>query len=227
MDAELDRIISDYKSSGYGVKPIVKYIKWSGISDTRFFDLVESDLKIASLHERDGKKVGDMAWKLYALAYSGNSKYRSSIERFLNSDTGKLKRHAEKSFDLLPQFTKWNPIISASLEALSADQLDYQRILNKLNSGEFHLIRSAAGDIFNTHPSDSRLHTEVSKVLKEKHTDVILESPDSDAVAWLCKILGSSGDAKYLPLLEEVRDNARMPAVKKWSKKSIEKIREE
>lgn len=225
LENELTKLIDNYKNRSVKVKETIRYIKWTGISDTRFFNLVEEDLKSVSLNELSSKKLEDIGWQIQALAYSGNEKYKPSIERFLKAKSNKLRRNAKSSLKVLPKFSDWNLIISASLSGLDESKLLQQRVMNMLNSDDYNLIRSGASRVHEYHISDASLVAKVATRLKEKYPLVIAKFPDADAVAWLCKVLGETGDAQYLPLLEEVRDNAKADTVKKWAKKAIDKIR--
>ena len=65
-------------------------------------------------------------------------------------------------------------------------------------------IRTAAKTIASKRMYTPEVLDACEEVLKQRYSEKINDSTHVDAMAWLCKILGASGDTKYRTLLDEV-----------------------
>ncbi len=79
-----------------------------------------------------------------------------------------------------------------------------QRNIKLLASGGPGAITRAAKDIFETGATDKELLDVAAQQLSEFHLRNPKVREYADATAWLCKALGTSGNGRYKPLLEQV-----------------------
>ena len=209
---------------------IARRIKWSGISDTRLFDPIETRL----LEIINGKLKRDdtqyVSWLVQLLAFSGQTKYLPTLQGIQDGSIGKglppkLLRHTESSIAVLPDFNRWNPIIYANLDQVTEGSLERQRVINMLNSTEDSLVRVGASFVYDFYFSDKEIVELVNRLLLEKHSQATNNDELSESVAWLCKALGETDNPEYVATLEAVKSNATVGSVKRWSDKSLRKLR--
>ena len=97
----------------------------------------------------------------------------------------------------------------------------YIKILRSNNSTQ--KVR-AAKEIFKSYSHDPQLLCVVNEELLRGYQINIRDRRHVDAMAWLCKILGASGQTKYKATLKRVAQEAPSRKLKKYAKKSLSKL---
>ncbi|HYM35219.1 MAG TPA: hypothetical protein VET48_07450 [Steroidobacteraceae bacterium] len=95
-----------------------------------------------------------------------------------------------------------------------------QRYVKQLASGGPSSIHSAAESIFNTGVTDREVLDVAAETLAQgyhKNTDM---EPYADAMAWVCRALGNSGNGRYKALLTQVSKDAPNKRLKKHCDKA-------
>src|SRR5438445_12567514 len=116
---------------------------WMGLSDARLFDIVERRLlEDADAAQSDRNEKNRVARYIRSLGFSGQSKYEPTIRKFLASVP--YGRFAEAALADLPQYSKWNPVISnrSSFDPKLSD--DVNRVAARLPSDDLLLLRLGA-----------------------------------------------------------------------------------
>lgn len=191
---------------------------WKGLSDIRVFDVIEKRLleeHDAARHDRDEKNR--VARYIRALGFSGQPKYEPVIRRFEQDKV--YARYAKAALGDLQQYQKWNPVIAnrAAFDPRYSD--DANRVMNMLRSDDLLLKQIGAKRIYFQHPEDPLLEM----LAKEVRAHYASTDPRfSDAIAWMLKGLGKSKKPQYIPLLEEVRANARDGKIRKYAQVSLD-----
>jgi hypothetical protein len=196
----------------------VESLAWKGISDPRLFDLIERRiLDAASEGYTDKSRKNEVGLYLRALGFSGQPKYRQTLMQFYSDAT--YGRYAKTALEDLPNYQKWNPIISnrATFDPKNSDEAN--RILNMLNSDDFELKKIGSKRVYFSNKDDVLLETLVTQI-KANYTNT--DESRSDSIAWMLKALGSAKQPKYRPLLEEVAVSARDKTIVKHAKKALE-----
>ncbi len=93
--------------------------------------------------------------------------------------------------------------------AMQAQALDPsgQRYVDQLVQGGPVSIREAAQSIYHTGYRDQEVLDVAAEVLLQQYRSAN-DNTSSDAMAWVCKALGNSGNGRYQPLLREVVANS-------------------
>ena len=236
LDKERDDLIKEYKtiSSSFEtdkkqaakqIKVLVQELKWSGIADEKLFDPMEKDLLSIYLSATGGAEVEYSSWLVQALAFSGQDKYKQTINKVqFKAGSEKTMRHAQTSFDALPKYSRWNPVISTDLDKVDYAEVPRKRVVNMLNATDPELVRAGASHILSQYKHDKEMLENVKQVLLAIYKDASKDNEYAEAAAWLCKVLGSSGDRGYLPVLEEVKNNTNHKTVLRWAEKSIKML---
>jgi len=185
---------------------------WMGLSDTRLFDMVERLLLEDAAAARDNRSERNrVARYIRSLGFSGQTKYEPTIKKFLGDLP--YERFARAALQDLPDYNKWNPIISnrSSFDPKFSD--DVNRVANMLRSDDLLLLRVGAKRVYFDSKEDVLLELLARQLRANYARSDLNDRERSDSVAWLAKALGSSKNDKYVALLQEVEKKATAQAV--------------
>ncbi|HEY9034545.1 MAG TPA: hypothetical protein VIN71_11450, partial [Pseudomonadales bacterium] len=196
-------------------------LAWLGLSDPRLFDIIEKNLKA---HAMDVDKPGAnyAAWMAKGLAYSGNDKYRATLEDVAaNAGHKNTRKHATNALELLAQHKRWNPIITGNGQAISGLSIEQTGYANMLKSGDYELQRIAAKRIYHERIRNSfllgLLLDETQKALAKEG----MERDEADAAAHMLKALATTSDPKYRALVEDTAANNKDKNLRKWAERYL------
>lgn len=210
-------------------KKFTQAIKWSGISDEALFDRVEHNLihdEIVISRKERAKYHEYISWLVQALAYSGNAKYKPTIIKFTDRKkfTSKINRHAERSLEVLDDYTKWNYEISTGLKGVSYENLPRTRISNLIMSSSPLLQRVGVRKAIDEFRTDEEMMDLIEKRLLEVYPNTGGDRFTLDAASWMCRALGESGNPKYIETLELVSESSKDAPVRKWANRAINEM---
>lgn len=94
----------------------------------------------------------------------------------------------------------------------------------KIVHGGPSTVRDTASSLSAVEGLDSQLYDIAAEVLLRDYQSAT-SNTSVDAMAWITKALASSGDAKYLPVLAEVRDSASHAKLKKHANVSYRNLK--
>lgn len=164
-----------------------------GLSDPRLFDAVEKRLLADCEGVREIREDrARVAWYFRALGFSGQEKYQPTLSRFTEDKT--YRNYALSALRDMPQYAKWNPVISDRSKFDPKLNDDANRIMNMLRSDDHFLQRVGAKRAFLTHEREPA----VAGLLAEQLAASYKTAKDSDSVetaGWLLNALdrGSEG----------------------------------
>lgn len=209
------------KNHRANIKSKVDELYWSGISDTRLFDIIESELKSGYM---DNSKMAleTNSWLVKGLAVSGNRKYIKTMEEIIQSSSPKkLKKHTENAIATLEQYSVWLPIMNKGIENVPISKRSAKRVQNMLESDNSEMIRIGAKRVYHHHIDDKSLVAAAGKSLI-KNFNNSNESVHVDAMAWLIKALAQSRDSKHKETLNRVAQEGSNKKIVKYAKKYAE-----
>ena len=195
---------------------------WMGLSDTRLFDIVERRLLEDASASRDNRNERNrVARYIRSLGFSGQTKYEPTIKKFVGDVA--YERFARAALEDLPDYNKWNPIISnrSSFDPKFSDNVN--RVANMLRSDDLLLQRVGAKRVYFDSKDDILLELLAQKLRANYARTDLNDRERSDSVAWQAKALGSSKNDKYVALLQEVSEKAVAQPVVKHAKEALEK----
>ena len=175
-------------------------LAWMGISDTRLYDVVERRLLADShgLSMRQRQERNHVARLIKAMGFSGQPRY----EAVLTSLAADYRHPVERALLNLKLYQRWNPIISSRANWDPALSDDVNRVRNMLGSDDLDLQALGAKRVFFALSNQPVLLEMLAERVRATYKKADLTS--ADAVAWMVKAIGKSGDRKYAPLLQEV-----------------------
>ncbi len=216
---DLEKIFSSQNKSQ--IKTSVQTLPLSGYTNESAFDAIEAEMLRSLPLASDKESIDYTAWLLKGLAFSGNPKYRETLEQvYQGKHHKKVRKYAKKSLQILEQYQQWNPIL-ASQDSLSSEQSSRNNALkNALLSDLLELKRQASRYIYNNRVRDEFLldvlqqELESSRLLKhEKHA--------IDTYAWMAKALASSSNPKYQHTIADIAANSSEKKLRKYAKKYL------
>ena len=196
-------------------------LEWAGLSSPKLFDLVE-ELALKTLPQSNDKvTVNFESYLVKALGYSGNEKYRPSIQKIIaEARDKKLKKYGEQALNQLPAYAKYNPIIAPKPWPENTHPTINQRIVNMINSDDTELMRLGAKRVHN----ESNYSPEALAALNtaiERNYKNHLDDERLDAVAWLAKALAGSRQLEYKGTVEKVSIGAADKKLASYAKKYL------
>jgi hypothetical protein len=92
-----------------------------------------------------------------------------------------------------------------------------QKLMDDLDSGNMYRIRTAAKYLYRRRHESPAVVDHAAEVLKNNYNNHYKDPVQVDAMAWICKALWVSRDARYIPLLHEVGQEAKSRKVRKYA----------
>ncbi|MCW3172719.1 hypothetical protein [Shewanella subflava] len=193
----------------------------SGLNDPSLFDMVEAKLNASLPLATKKHPIEYSSWLAKGLGYSGNEKYRASLQAIVNGDYHrKLQKYAQEGLNNIDQFAIWNPILNdkSQYDANQPQQLNV--LANALASSDLALKRMAAKQITN-----KRIYDEfILEKLAHQLTSLDLLKQDKlsiDTYAWIAKAIASSGNEKFKPVIANLAETAPEKKLRKYATKYI------
>ncbi len=199
-----------------------KSLEWAGISDPRIFDLMEKNL-LAGYKTADSRStVGHMSWLTKGLSFSGQEKYRATIEEVAaNGGHKKLRKYASTSLEMLPKYKRWNAILSGSKGNKKGKSKEINKLVRMLRSDEHELNYAAAHEIYEKGMNDAYLLDTLKQATERRIAEDASSREYVDAAAWMLRALGATRQEKHLAVLENAAENAKHKKVRKYAKKYL------
>lgn len=193
-------------------------LQWAGLSDTRVFDLVEKNLLASYRQINDREDTDYNAWLCRALAFSGQEKYRATLQEVAaNGGHRNLRNHAAKALLELDQYKRWNPILASRAGYVAGKSDEVNRLGAMLRSGEKGLQLAAARRIHFGQLYDSWLLDTLHEVVKPALSTDWSDKDDIDAVAWMLRALAGPAKVEYRSTLEQAASSAANRKVRKYA----------
>ncbi len=220
LDAEVERYAKVFSGAGFGAKKQALHdLTWAGISDPRVYDPIEAQLLAGyQITDKDKTQVEQLSYLAKGLALSGNSKYKAPLDKVLaETPSKKLKKHVTTGLQRLPDYEKWNPIISANLDQAAPGRLGQARALNMLDSDVPELFRAGAKIVRKYFIDDDEMIAAVNASLLKNYQRNLDNKAQVDGVNHLIRTLGESGKSEYRVTL----DNVSLSSNKKIAKYAL------
>lgn len=196
-------------------------LEWAGISSPKLFDLIE-DITLKTLPKSTDKAtINFEAYLVLALGYSGNEKYRSTIQTVIaKAPHKKLKKYGKEALVTLPTYTKLNAIIAPKPWPENVHPSLNQRIINMLQSDDTNLMRLGAKRVHNALNYSPELLAALNTAIEKNYASK-LNGDRLDAVAWLCRALAGSREVKYKATIEKVAKSATEKKLRNYATKYL------
>ena len=164
-----------------------------------------------------------MAWLCKALASSGISDYKKTLEMVANTTINpKLQKYAAQSLGMVEEYARRNAIMADNRYAGKNLSPEIIRYINMLKSDIPRLKKDAAKKVSRSNFTDHTLFDVISEELLKGCQIMSDDREHIDAMAWLCKALAASGMAKYKAVLEQVVANSGNPKLQKYAQQSLD-----
>jgi len=223
LEQQINAHISTFQADeSVAQKDIAKSLEWAGISDPRLFNLIEAKLLDSYLTAKNKQNVEYLSWMAKALSFSGQQQYRTTLEKVASDSAhAKLRKHAQKAINILPNYTYWNSLIIDEKHWDNTQSLDTNRFLAMINSDVLELKRLAAKRIYYTHLYQDILLDTLEKQLLDNYQVDRRGKLFSDSWAWICKALASSRKKQYQDTIKKVAISAENSKLKRYANKYL------
>lgn len=196
-------------------------LEWAGLSSPQLFDLVEADLLKVLPQANDKVTANYVAHLTKALSYSGNEKYRATIEKIIaEAPNSKVKKYAKLSLPKLSEYARLNPLIAPQAWPAAEHPSLNQRLANMLKSNDTELIRLAAKRMHYTLSYPPELLALLNTTIEQNYLQPV-EGERLDAIAWACRALAGSRTPEYKPTIEKVAAGATTRGLRSYAKKYL------
>lgn len=194
-------------------------------NSTAVYDVINARV-LAGYQNTAATDVEEMTWATKALAYSGLERYRPTLDTVVTGDAPKkLQDYVRKYLETMTVRSEQASVIHDI--STMYPELDWQtnQLLNMLNSSDSSLRLDAVKVIYKQQLNNERLLDELSDILqREAKVQRNRYAGYSDFHAWSCRVLGSSGNAKYKAVLTDLADNAYTYKVREFAGKFVRKL---
>jgi len=225
LESEIKSYQKTFKSGSFvSKKRAIGDLEWIGLSDERVYEPL-AELILADMMTTDKTTVKQLTYYIKGLSFSGNERYGAVLKKVVNEASNRhLIKHSLKALGRIEDHVKWNPVISSALDKAGAGENDRQRVKNMLSSNMTDLQRVGAKRVYYAFEGDPELLGQVKALLLAGYKNTEKDKIHIDLMAWLCKVLGASGDVAYTEVLQEVADNAGQKKVRKHAKKALRSL---
>ena len=198
-----------------------KELEWAGLSSPQLFDLIESNALKSLPQATDKVTINYVAHLTYALGYSGNEKYRATIEKIIaEAPHKKLRKHAEQALQNLAVYAKLNPLIAPTAWPAATHPTLGQRLANMLKSDNSELILLASKRVHHSQDYQPELLAQLNNVIQKNYQQP-LDRDRLDAIAWATRALAGSRNLEYKPTVEKVATDASDKKLRKYASKYL------
>lgn len=199
----------------------VESLVLSGLNDPSLFDIVEAKLNASLPLATQKHPIEYSSWLAKGLGYSGNEKYRASLQAIVNGDYHKkLRKYAQEGLSNIDKFAIWNPILNDKSQYDAKQSQPLNVLANALASSDLELKRMAAKHIANKRVYDEfileKLASQLTSLDLLKHDKLSI-----DTYAWIAKALASSGNEKFKPVIVNIAETAPEKKLRKYATKYI------
>lgn len=193
-------------------------LKWSGVTDTVLYNMVEVELKKHYMSESK-VRLETSSWLVKILALSGNKKYLKVMEEISSSEAHKkIKKHTNSAIAMLNDYAVWLPIMNKGVSKLPVSKRGPARAKNMLNSSNSELFVIGAKRLYHNYTDNVALLSQAQKFLLKNHSKYD-DKVRLDGMSWLIKSLAESMDPKYKPTLEKIAEESSNKKIRKYAKK--------
>ena len=223
VEDELQRHIKVFEGDDtFRQKQVTQTLEWSGLNQASLFDLIEAKLTAQYKTNKNRQDADYLSWMAKALAFSGNEKYRSTLEAVANdAASNKLKRYAKSAQEDLSKHQRLNPIILDESRWDDSQSADMNRFRIMIQSDELELKRMAAKRVHYDHMYDTELLDLFEAQLKANFKSNSSDHLFVDTWAWVCKAIAGSRKIEYKSTVELVSESAGNKKLRKYAKKYL------
>jgi hypothetical protein len=222
VDEQIDSYLETLATGNYeSKKQMLERLVWSGLSDPRLFDEIEKQLNAKYRYEQYDKYATNLlSHQARALGFSGNDKYRDSLEWVKKSAfSRKVRNHANKALKELGIHENWNRMIAEIDLTVEGKSVEVTTYMKMLNVDDTFVQRQAARATYHELRQDPDLLALFALKLEGMYLLNNLDKQEQDTGAWFCKALGRNGGSEYTALLSKVARDTPHKKIRRYASK--------
>ncbi|MCW8108921.1 hypothetical protein OPS25_10495 [Alteromonas ponticola] len=209
------------------VKVAAQRIYEQDISNPELIDIA-AEVLLKKYPHAFANDVDTLAWVARAIGASENDRYYSVLTEVIdNTEHKKLRKHADKARDNLPQPVNEQYIagtfpLPAKLYAKEDESEQILRIKELMLAGDLSGLKQAAREVVSKRVNNQHILDMAAEILL-RHA-ATAQKHQVDTFAWLTNALGSSGNARYVHTLMSVEESSDFRKLRKYAEKNREKL---
>ncbi len=197
---------------------------YSGVTDTRLFDEIESRILNSYKNEKPSRdELQELAWAAKALAASGNSKYRETLEK-VAADAPKrgTKKHARQALKSLSDYARWNPVIASEKFEQTGRKPSVALWMRFIDSGHDDLALTGINKANEFRVYEPALTELVEAELRDRLLVKTKDKLDLELQGQMIRYLADHPEfGKYTSLFNLIAEQSPNKKVRKWALKSL------
>jgi hypothetical protein len=204
---------------------IAKIITNAGIEDQGLYEKIAALLRDGYPKGFESDHVDEMSWLCKALAASGDPRYKALLQEIAEkAPSFKLQHYAKESKHLIGEYADRMRIMN-STETWD-DNLNHEenRLANMLKSDNIQLKKDAAKTVVRSIMVHKKIFEIIDVELLGMQGNKRTRGEDIDTMAWMCKALAVSGDARYAETLKQVMAGTMDIKLKTAASKALKQI---
>lgn len=189
------------------------------INNKKLFDVIQFELEKTYLTTKSGKDVKEVREAMNALASSGLEEYLQFFDTVEKSSADKkIVKQVKASKKILTQRSAQGNIVHNTVTMKPEKSWRENQYANMLLLTEPKMRVWATKKISQEYPKDEYLLDLLAqKLADEALKDNFIAGSNHDFHAWICRAIGSSGNKKYLPVLQKVKGEASQEKVREYA----------
>lgn len=194
---------------------VLKDIYASALPDETVFTLIDTQLR-DKLAKSDMPKSerDEVAWMCKVLGATGNDAYRGVILEVVDkSPHRRTRNHCKNSANDMASWQEKMTFIADESNRVP-DVVYNHRVRNMILTNDNYLQRKAAAHVVNVGaqtPVFDAIAEQLATYLPDA-AESSMSNREESTLGWLCRALGTSGDAKYVDILEQANKSAQSRA---------------
>lgn len=221
IDEQIDSYLQTLDQSSVAAKrKVLERLQWSGLTDARLYDEIEKTILSQYQTKQKKTELKLLFYYVRALGYSGNEKYRSTLNEVHASAAHRnTRKYAKKALADFDRYVSWNELIANSEAGVTGKSAEITAYFKMLNTDNAPIQRMAAKATYHQQLQDNDLLQLFKNKLEAMYLKPDLTKLQQDAGAWFSKAIGQSEQVEYGEFLTTVVENTPYKQIRKHAAK--------
>jgi|GEM_PF-1391858 len=216
-----DDYISRLKAADLKSRPkIYKEIYYDWINSEKLFEFIKNDISNRYLTAKDSVEIKEIREAMNCLAGSGIAKYSEFFDEIKTKSTDSaIRDEADDSQKILLRRLMQSKTVHITKDSNPQESWKINQYVRILKLPDNRSTELALKEIYNKHRNNKYLLSVLANILETNAFKNDGIDYSAGTLAWVCRILGESGDKQYLPLLQRVSSEGNSEYIQKYGKK--------
>ncbi|MDB1125446.1 hypothetical protein [Vibrio algarum] len=207
-------------------KSAYKEIQKSWFNQDPIFGLINDQLLASYKQDLSDEALSEAKYQIETLALSGLASYTSTLSKIAqNAKSEQLIKEATEGLETLKSRSIRASAIHKPLPENMTLEWQQHQFYNMIRSNDLYLQKLAVKRIYKKYPRNEILLDELSLSLDNARSRSVYKAIlRSDYHAWICRVLGMSGNKKYKAKLDYMAMHANTKKVRNFAEEFAEEL---